>query len=155
MNDSRRTERLELCETASIARAHRPETKGEVEKVTDEKAIRETIQIYFDAMFESDSSKVFAAFHENAKISGYIAERLTEMSVSDFAEFVAAQSSAKAAGETPFLEEVSLTVAGNTAVAQVRDDYIGSRFLDTLSFIKCDRRWVIYNKLFHIEGSAA
>ena len=155
MNDSRRTERLKLCETASIARAHRPETKGEVEKVTDEKAIRETIQIYFDAMFESDSSKVFAAFHENAKISGYIAERLTEMSVSDFAEFVAAQSSAKAAGETPFLEEVSLTVAGNTAVAQVRDDYIGSRFLDTLSFIKCDRGWVIYNKLFHIEGSAA
>ena len=155
MNDSRRTERLELCETASIARAHRPETKGEVEKVTDDKAIRETIQIYFDAMFESDSSKVFAAFHENAKISGYIAERLTEMSVSDFAEFVAAQSSAKAAGETPFLEEVSLTVAGNTAVAQVRDDYIGSRFLDTLSFIKCDRGWVIYNKLFHIEGSAA
>ena len=123
--------------------------------MTDEKAIRETIQIYFDAMFESDSSKVFEAFHENAKITGYIAERLTEMSVTDFAAFVASQPSARAAGETPFLEEVSLTVAGNTAVAQVRDDYIGNRFLDTLSFIKCDRGWVIYNKLFHIEGSAA
>ena len=106
-------------------------------------------------MFESDSSKVFEAFHENAKITGYIAERLTEMSVSDFAAFVASQSSAKAAGETPFLEEVSLTVAGDTAVALVRDDYIGNRFLDTLSFVKCDRGWVIYNKLFHIEGSAA
>lgn len=123
--------------------------------MTDEKAIRETIQIYFDAMFESDSSKVFEAFHENAKITGYIAEKLTEMNVSDFAAFVASQSSAKAAGETPFLEEVSLTVAGKTAVALVRDDYIGNRFLDTLSFVKCDRGWVIYNKLFHIEGSAA
>ena len=102
--------------------------------MTDEKAIRETIQIYFDAMFESDSSKVFEAFHENAKITGYIAEKLTEMSVSDFAAFVDSQSSAKAAGETPFLEEVSLTVAGKTAVALVRDDYIGNRFLDTLSF---------------------
>ena len=122
--------------------------------MTDEKAIRETIQIYFDAMFESDSSKVFEAFHENANITGYIAERLTEMSVSDFAAFVASQSSAKAAGETPFLEEVSLTVAGNTAVALVRDDYIGNRFLDTLSLVKCERGWVIYNKLFHIEGSA-
>ena len=122
--------------------------------MTDEKAIRETIQVYFDAMFESDSSKVFEAFHENAKITGYIAESLTEMSVSDFAAFVASQSSAKAAGETPFLEEVSLTVAGNTAVALVRDDYIGNRFLDTLSLVKCERGWVIYNKLFHIEGSA-
>ena len=123
--------------------------------MTDEKAIRETIQIYFDAMFESDSSKVFEAFHENAKITGYIAEKLTEMNVPDFAAFVASQSSAKAAGETPFVEEVSLTVAGKTAVALVRDDYIGNRFLDTLSFVKCDRGWVIYNKLFHIEGSAA
>ena len=123
--------------------------------MTDEKAIRETIHIYFDAMFESDSSKVFEAFHENAKITGYIAEKLTEMSVSDFAAFVASQSSAKAAGETPLVEEVSLTVAGKTAVALVRDDYIGNRFLDTLSFVKCDRGWVIYNKLFHIEGGAA
>ena len=155
MDDSRHTAYLEPCETASIAGAHGPEIEGEVEKMTDEEAIRETIQIYFDAMFESDASKVFDAFHENAKITGYIAERLTEMSVSDFATFVSAQSSAKAAGETPFLEEVSLTVAGNTAVALVRDDYIGNRFLDTLSFVKSDRGWVIYNKLFHIEGSAA
>ena len=123
--------------------------------MTDKKAIRETIKVYFDAMFESDSDKIYAAFHENAKITGYIAESLTEMSVSDFATFVASQPSAKLAGEMPFLEEVSLTVAGNTAVALVRDDYIGNRFLDTLSFIKSDRGWVIYNKLFHIEGSAA
>ena len=34
--------------------------------MTDEEAIRETIQIYFDAMFESDADKVFDAFHENA-----------------------------------------------------------------------------------------
>ena len=123
--------------------------------MTDKKAIRETIKVYFDAMFESDPDKIYTAFHENAKITGYIAESLTEMSVSDFATFVASQPSAKLAGEMPFLEEVSLTVAGNTAVALVRDDYIGNRFLDTLSFVKCDRGWVIYNKLFHIEGSAA
>ncbi len=122
--------------------------------MTDKKAIRETIKVYFDAMFESDSDKIYAAFHENAKITGYIAESLTEMSVSDFATFVASQPSAKLAGEMPFLEEVSLTVAGNTAVALVRDDYIGNRFLDTLSLVKCERGWVIYNKLFHIEGSA-
>ena len=122
--------------------------------MTDKKAIRETIKVYFDAMFESDSDKIYAAFHENAKITGYIAESLTEMSVSDFATFVASQPSAKLAGKMPFLEEVSLTVAGNTAVALVRDDYIGNRFLDTLSLVKCERGWVIYNKLFHIEGSA-
>ena len=74
--------------------------------MTDDRAIRETIQVYFDAMFESDPSKVFDAFHESAKITGYIAGELVEMSVSDFA-FVSAQPSAKSAGEPPFLEVVS------------------------------------------------
>jgi len=37
----------------------------------------------------------------------------------------------------------------------VRDDYIGNRYLDTLSFLKCDGNWVIYNKLFHVEGRSA
>ena len=121
----------------------------------DEQAIRKTIQVYFDAMFESDPTKVFDAFHESAKITGYIAGELAEMSVSDFASFVSSQSSAKSAGEAPFLDVVSLSIAGDTAVALVRDDYIGNRFLDTLSFLRCDGGWVIYNKLFHIEGDAA
>ena len=123
--------------------------------MTDEEAIRKTIQVYFDAMFESDPTKVFDAFHESAKITGYIAGELAEMSVSDFASFVSSQSSAKSAGEAPFLDVVSLSIAGDTAVALVRDDYIGNRFLDTLSLLRCDGGWVIYNKLFHIEGDAA
>ena len=123
--------------------------------MTDDRAIRETIQVYFDAMFESDSSKVFDAFHKSAKITGYIAGELVEMSVSDFASFVSTQPSAKSAGEPPFLEVVSLSIAGDTAVALVRDDYIGNRYLDTLSFLRCDGGWLIYNKLFHIEGDAA
>ena len=123
--------------------------------MTDDRAIRETIQVYFDAMFESDPSKVFDAFHESAKITGYIAGELVEMGVSDFASFVSSQSSAKSAGEPPFLEVVSLSIAGDTAVALVRDDYIGNRYLDTLSFLRCHGRWLIYNKLFHIEGDAA
>ena len=123
--------------------------------MTDDRAIRETIQVYFDSMFESDPSKVFDAFHGSAKITGYIAGELVEMSVSDFASFVSTQPSAKSAGQPPFLEVVSLSIAGDTAVALVRDDYIGNRYLDTLSFLRCDGGWLIYNKLFHIEGDAA
>lgn len=123
--------------------------------MSDEQAIRKTIQVYFDSMFESDPDKAHAAFHGNAKITGYTPDGLAEMSVTEFAGFVGAQPSAKEGGETPFLEVVSLSIAGDTAVALVRDDYIGNRYLDTLSFLKCDGNWVIYNKLFHVEGSSA
>jgi hypothetical protein len=44
-----------------------------------------------------------------------------------------------------------LEVAGQTAVARVRDAYLGLVFLDTLSFIKLEGQWLILNKLFHVE----
>ena len=53
------------------------------------------------------------------------------------------------------LEILSLETAGNTAVARVRDDYLGLTFLDTLSLLKAEGEWRIYNKLFHVEGPGA
>ena len=121
--------------------------------MSDEQQIRDTIQTYFDCMYESSADKTHAAFHPNAKITGYLEDGLHEMSVSDFADFVASQQpSAKAKGEPARLDVVSLDIAGNTAVAKVRDDYLGMTFMDTLSLLKTEGGWSIYNKLFHVEG---
>ena len=120
---------------------------------SDHDLIQETIQTYFDSMYESDSDKVHKAFHPNAKITGYINNRLQEMTVPTFADMVSGQQpSAKQKGEVIQLETVSLDIAGDTAIARVRDGYIGLIFLDTLSFLKTEGEWVIYNKLFHVES---
>ena len=75
------------------------------------------------------------------------------MTVNDFANFVESQQpSSKEKGEPIRLDILSIEIAGNTAVAQVRDDYLGMTFLDTLSFIKVNDKWSIYTKLFHVEG---
>ena len=57
-------------------------------------------------------------------------------------------------GEAARLDILSIDMAGDTAVTRVRDDYLGLTFLDTLSLLKTDGNWRIYNKLFHVEGSA-
>ena len=120
---------------------------------SDHDLVQETIQTYFDSMYESDPDKVHKAFHPNAKITGYRDGRLYEMTVPTFADFVAAQQpSAKDKDEAIQLETVSLDIAGDTAIARVRDGYIGLVFLDTLSFLKTEGDWVIYNKLFHVES---
>ena len=104
-------------------------------------------------MYESSSQKVKEVFHPHAKITGYMQEKLFEQSVEDFASFVAAQHpSAKEKKEPKDLEILSIEIAGNTAVAIVRDKYLGLSFLDTLSFLKVKNKWVIYNKLFHVEA---
>ena len=123
--------------------------------MTDEKQIKDTIQTYFDCMYESSAQKTHAAFHPNAKITGYLEDGLHQMSVDEFADFVTSQQpSAKEKGEPARLEILSLDIAGNTAVTRVRDDYLGMTFHDTLSLLKTDDAWHIYNKLFHVEGPA-
>jgi Putative lumazine-binding len=123
--------------------------------MNDEQQIRAVIQTYFDCMYESSAAKAHAAFHAAAKITGYLPDGLHQMSVGDFADFVASQQpSAREKGEAARLDVLSLDVAGNTAVARVRDDYLGMTFLDTLSFLKSDDQWRIYNKLFHVEGAS-
>ena len=120
-----------------------------------EQQIRDVIQTYFDCMFESSAEKTHAAFHPSAKITGYMQGKFSEMSVSDFAGVVAGvQPSPKDSGATARLDVVSLDIAGDTAVARVRDDYMGLTFLDTLSFVQVDEQWQIYNKLYHVEGKA-
>ena len=123
--------------------------------MSDEKSIKDTIQTYFDSMYESSSEKVLAAFHPNARITGYLEDGLHEMSVGDFAGFVESQQpSPKTKGEPARLNILSIEIAGHTAMARVRDDYLGMTFLDSLSLLKTDGRWSIYNKLFHVEGPA-
>jgi hypothetical protein len=119
--------------------------------MSDDSAIRDTIQTYLDSMYESSPEKARAAFHPNAKIIGYLQGELLQISVDDFAEFVGSQPSAKSNGEAARLDIVSLNIAGATAVAQVSDDYLGMTFLDNLSLINVDNRWSIYNNLFPIE----
>ena len=121
----------------------------------DEASIATLIRTYFDSMFESSKDKVDASFHPNAVIAGIFQGKFVEMSRDEFGQFVARnQPSAKESGDTARLDIISIDIAGNTAVALVRDDYLGSTFLDTLSLIKLHDQWSIYNKLFYVEGAA-
>ena len=121
----------------------------------DKEQIEQTVQVYFDSMYESDSEKVDKAFHPSAMISGNFGGSFSEMTREAFGKFVASQQpSPKAKGEPARLEIVSIEIAGETAVARVRDDYLGQTFLATLSMVKLEGDWSIYNKLYHIEGKA-
>ena len=125
---------------------------SQVDGQEDRRSIENTIRIYFDSMHESSRAKVDLAFHPNAKIVGVNPDSFREMSREEFGDLVASlQPSPKEQGVPERLEILSIEIAGMTAVARVRDDYRGLTFLDTLSLIKTGDRWVIYNKLYHIE----
>ena len=121
--------------------------------MNNKEQIEKVVQLYVDSMNESNSEKVKQAFHTNAKVAGYLHGDFMEMSVDDFSDFVASQQpSPKEKGENVIFEILSTEIEGTTAIVKVRDKYLGITFLDTLSFIKIDSEWKLYNKLFHVES---
>tara|TARA_Y100000588_G_scaffold140398_1_gene154364 strand:- start:63 stop:437 length:375 start_codon:yes stop_codon:yes gene_type:complete len=121
--------------------------------MSERQAVESAIQLYFDSMYESSKDMVDAAFHPSAKITGIFDGEFHEMSRDEFGDLVGSQQpSPKENGETLKTEILSVEVAGITAGARVRDEYLGFTFIDTLSLVKVDDTWVIYNKLFHIES---
>ena len=121
--------------------------------MNEKEQIENVIQLYVDSMNESNPDKVKQAFHSNAKVVGYLHGDFMEMSVDDFAGFVASQQpSPKEKGENVVFEILSCDIEGATAAVKGRDKYLGITFLDTLSLIKVESEWKLYNKLFHVES---
>ena len=121
--------------------------------MNDLEQIESIIQLYIDSLDESNPDKVKEAFHENAKVVGYLHGDLMEMSVDDFANFVVSQQpSPKEKGENIVFEVLASSIEETIALVKLRDKYIGITFLDILSLIKCDGQWKIYNKLFNVES---
>ena len=110
--------------------------------MNDKEQIENVVQLYVDSMDESNSDKVKQAFHNNAKVVGYLHGDFMEMSVDDFAGFVSSQQpSPKEKGENVVFEILSCEIEGTTASVKIRDKYLGITFLDTLSFIKIESEW--------------
>ena len=121
--------------------------------MNDSEQIKNLTQLYVDSMSHSSAEKVKDAFHSNGTVVGYLHGDFMEMSVDDFSDFVASQQpSPKEKGENVVFEILSCEIQGATASVKVRDKYLGITFLDTLSFVKIDSEWKLYNKLFHVES---
>ena len=121
--------------------------------MNDSEQIKNLTQLYIDSMNHSSAEKVKDAFHRNGTVVGYLHGDFMEMSVDDFANFVASQQpSPKEKREEVDFEILASEVKGTTASVTVRDKYLGITFLDTLSFIKFEDSWKIYSKLFHVES---
>lgn len=124
--------------------------------MSERKAIEQVLRTYFESMHESNRDKVLATFHPKARIVGFSKDKLIDWSVDDFAGVVAGvQPSDAAKGKPERLEVLAIESAGATAVARLRGDFAGTTYLDTLSLLRVDGQWRIFNKLFHIEGKAA
>ena len=120
--------------------------------MSDKRQVEACVETYIESMENSDPNLVKHAFHPNGSVVGYLHGDFLEMSVDDFANFVASQQpSPQESGDGVTFQILTCELEGETALVKVRDLYLGITFVDTLSLIKTNDEWRIYNKLFHVE----
>jgi hypothetical protein len=113
--------------------------------------IQQTVQYYFDGLYNSNLESLTKAFHPKAQIIGHFQKDLLFMTREQFLKLVKNTPSPSANGESYDMKIVSIDITGDEALIKVTDLYLGFRFTDYLSLIKIEGSWVIVNKTFYHE----
>ena len=110
-------------------------------------AVAATVKLYFQGHATGNGDFFRKAFHPDAKLfwikDGAVAQRTS-------AEFAAGASGKPAEDEAKRVRKIAMIdIADYAAVAKVELDYPDVSFVDYLSLLKLDGKWVVVNKIFH------
>ena len=126
--------------------------KDQAHEATSEiAAIEQTLQTYFDGLYEGDTTKLAAAFHPAAHLYGIGSDGAAmDMPRADWLAMVGGRPSAKSRASERRDRIVSIDFSGpNTAFAKVECQLPPRYFTDYLTLLKVDGRWQIISKTFH------
>ena len=111
------------------------------------------VEDYISSAYESDGATTRKIFDDDAKVTGHINNKLIRQTKEDWATFVEKNiPSPKEQGKSKAYEILMVDAGEETAVVKVKSEYIDIIFTDTLSFLKIDNEWKIYNKIFEATG---
>ncbi|HLV00649.1 MAG TPA: nuclear transport factor 2 family protein [Acidobacteriota bacterium] len=112
----------------------------------EEKAIRETIQLYFKGDSDRDVKFLKEAFHPTARLlTSDKNGNLAAMTQSEWYELVNQTPDR----EKPTVRILSIDRAGNAAMAKTQLIRSNGTFIDFLSLLKINSGWIIVNKIYH------
>lgn len=118
-----------------------------VAQVSEEAAIRETIEHYFQGHATGNGEHFRKAFHPDAKLFFIRDGKLTQWTSE---EYIGRASGKPAADEAQRKRKIdSIDISGNVAVVKLTLDYPSVVFTDYMSMLKIDGQWKIVNKTFH------
>ncbi len=115
-------------------------------------AIRASLQLYFDGLYECNIEKLSQVFHPSAQYTCATDDDLVRLDMPTYFEIVSQRVSPASLNQPRYDKLISLTFAGDkTALAQVQCAIKPKFFTDFLSLILHNGRWQIIAKVFHYD----
>lgn len=115
---------------------------------TDEELIRNVVQLYFTGTYHGRIEEVKRAFHPDARIVGSINGTLQDWSLGEFIERVTTKPTAADNKETFDKEILFVDITHHTAMVKTRVSAAGHVFIDYITLLKIEDKWVIRFKSF-------
>ncbi|MGL5117196.1 MAG: nuclear transport factor 2 family protein [Beijerinckiaceae bacterium] len=114
--------------------------------------IIEVLQLYFDGLHHSDTSRLRRAFHPQASYVCAVETPLIQLGMGEYFPIVDKRPSPASLGEQRRDRIISIEMAGPvTAFARLECAIGPKRFIDLLTLIRVDERWQIISKVFHYD----
>ena len=115
----------------------------------DRPAIEQTIQTYFDGLYEGDADKLASVFHETSALTYEQDGKLVVLPLAQWLKAVRERPAPKAKGLAR--DDVILLIdqsGPTTAFVKVKCQMPPRYFTDYLSLLKVDGRWQVAQKVF-------
>jgi hypothetical protein len=123
-------------------------TTGFSTRRTDEAAIRQTIQYYFDGGRHGDSVTLRKAFHPDARMLFVRDSAFTAIPIGEYITRVGKGAPKPGTPDSTRRRIASIDIAGDAAMAKLELERPDMVVTDYMSLLRLDGRWVIVNKLF-------
>lgn len=115
-------------------------------------AIETVIRDYLEGMIYGELDKLRRAMHAQCIVAGHYLGNYDFMPREAFIDQLKGEPPEKPG--TPIVFSIqSVDITGDTAIAKVRDDCLGSSFTDYLTLIKHEGQWQIVAKTFFDHGA--
>ena len=118
----------------------------------DRAAIEQTIQTYFDGLYEGDADKLASVFHPSSALTFEQGGQLTVLPLAQWLQSVRERPAPKAKGLARDDAILQIDQSGpTTAFVKVKCQIPPRYFHDYLNLIKSDGKWVIVQKIYAVE----
>lgn len=118
----------------------------------DRKAIEQTIQTYFDGLYEGDTAKLAQAFHPTSALTWEDAGAVKVLPRAEWLEAIGKRASPASSNLARADEIVSIDQSSPTsAFVKVKCQIPPRYFTDYLNLLKVEGRWQVVQKIFAAE----
>jgi hypothetical protein len=111
-------------------------------------ALLDLAEQYLLGIYEGNAAQLREVFHPAARVVDTVTGTFRSRSADEYIQGVATRQSPVAAGEAFTMSPMSIDVVGDMAVVTADLRFLGNHYINVLSWMRVDGRWLIVHKSF-------